>query len=186
MTAEKEVVGALITKQMENKTLFGLFFIIFISCSSSSESERKEINTSKKHVLEFNSDSAYSFVEKQVSFGPRYLSSKGWALCANYLENKLRSYTPYVIIQEAPVTTYDGKNHVFKNIIASFSPKKNNRIALFAHWDTRHIADHDNENPNDPILGANDGGSGVGVLIEIARQMKIDRTSVYRLLKNAS
>ena len=59
---------------------------------------------------------------------------------------------------------------MLKNIIASFSPEKNNRVALFAHWDSRHIADHDTENQSSPILGANDGGSGVGVLIELARQ----------------
>ena len=72
-------------------------------------------------------------------------------------------------MQEAPITTYDRKNHTLKNIIASFSHKKNNRIALFAHWDSRHIADHDTKNQSSPILGANDGGSGVGVLLELAR-----------------
>ena len=113
---------------------------------------------------------AYYFVEKQVSFGPRVISSKGWKNCADWLEKKFKTYTPNTIVQEAPIRTYDGKNHTLKNIIASFSPDKNNRVALFAHWDSRHIADHDTENQSSPILGANDGGSGVGVLIELARQ----------------
>ena len=73
------------------------------------------------------------------------------------------------MVQEARITTYDKRNHTLKNIIASFSPEKNNRIALFAHWDSRHIADYDTKNQDSPILGANDGGSGVGVLIELAR-----------------
>ena len=124
----------------------------------------------KIEVPTFNADSAYYFVEKQVSFGPRVISSKGWKNCAIWLENKFKTYTPNVMVQEGSITTYDGKNHTLKNIIASFSPKKNNRIALFAHWDSRHIADNDTQNQNSPILGANDGGSGVGVLLEMARK----------------
>jgi len=118
----------------------------------------------------FNSDSSYYFIEKQVSFGPRVISSKGWENCAIWIEKKFKTYTPNVIVQEAPIITYDGKNHTLKNIIASFSTEKNNRVALFAHWDSRHIADHDTKNTNSPILGANDGGSGVGILLEMARQ----------------
>ena len=126
----------------------------------------------------FNEDTAYYFVKKQVSFGPRVISSKGWEKCSFWIENQLLKYTSNVIIQQAPVTTYDGKNHVLKNIIASFSPKKRNRIALFAHWDSRHIADEDSENTSSPILGANDGGSGVGVLLEIARQISIQSPKI--------
>jgi Zn-dependent M28 family amino/carboxypeptidase len=73
--------------------------------------------------------------------------------------------------QKTDVTTYDGKKHELRNIIASFSPEKNNRVLLCAHWDTRHVADYDTINQNEPILGANDGGSGVAVLLEIARLM---------------
>ena len=110
----------------------------------------------------FNSDSAYTFIDKQVSFGPRFTSSKGWKECSIWLEKKLSNYVDTIIIQSPTITTYDGKSHSIRNIIASFSPEKNNRIALFAHWDTRHIADHDSLDPTSPILGANDGGSGVG------------------------
>ena len=59
-----------------------------------------------------------------------------------------------------------------------FLQTKKNRVALFAHWDSRHIADHDTENQNSPILGANDGGSGVGVLIELARQFSIKEPKI--------
>ena len=152
--------------------VLGIVVILFIS-SCSIEPQQKTISKNPKAKFEvptFNADSAYYFVEKQVSFGPRVISSKGWNNCATWLENKFKTYTPNVIVQEAPITTYDGKNHTLKNIITSFSPEKNNRIALFAHWDSRHIADYDTQNQNMPILGANDGGSGVGVLLEMARQ----------------
>jgi Zn-dependent M28 family amino/carboxypeptidase len=92
--------------------------------------------------------------------------------------DKLNSYNADVQIQEAPITTYDGENHMLKNIIASFSTEKNNRVALFAHWDSRHVADHDSVNTNQPILGANDGGSGVGVLLEIARNISLKNPTI--------
>jgi len=152
--------------------LTGLIILLISSCTT--EPQRKTKSTLKPKVKvevpTFNADSAYTFVAKQVSFGPRVISSKPWKNCAIWLEKKFKTYTPNVIVQEAAISTYDGKNHTLKNIIASFSPNKNNRVALFAHWDSRHIADQDTENKNTPILGANDGGSGVGVLLEMARQ----------------
>ena len=106
------------------------------------------------------------------------MSSVGWKNCALWLEKKLNSYCPNVIVQTAPTTTYDGKTHTLKNIIASFDPNKKNRVVLFAHWDTRHIADYDTKNKKDPILGANDGGSGVAVLIELARQFSLQSPNI--------
>ena len=99
------------------------------------------------------------------------ISTKAWDECSKYLATKLKSFDAVVKIQKAPIKTYDGKEHVLRNIIASFSIERNSRIALFAHWDSRHVADHDTINQNQPILGANDGGSGVGVLLEIARNI---------------
>jgi len=155
-------------------TIIVIITIILFACTNDPE-KTQEITQKKTKVKvdvpAFNSDSAYYFIEKQVSFGPRVISSKGWRNCAFWLEKKFLQYTPNVIVQESPITTYDGKKHILKNIIASFSTEKKNRIALFAHWDSRHIADQDSENKNSPILGANDGGSGVGVLLEIARQI---------------
>jgi hypothetical protein len=160
--------------------IFLFILIVFAGCSS--EPQPKKTNPKKPkakiEIPTFNADSAYYYVEKQVSFGPRVISSKAWENCAIWLENKFLQYTPNVVVQEAPTTTYDGKQHTLKNIIASFSPEKNNRIALFAHWDSRHIADHDTENQDNPILGANDGGSGVGVLIELARQFSIKNPKI--------
>ncbi|MEE2954011.1 MAG: M28 family peptidase [Bacteroidota bacterium] len=152
-----------------------IVLLCFVLLSCSSENNFKN-NPSKKTVVtipNFNADSAYHFVKTQVEFGPRALSTEGWRKCALYLEKKLSSYCKNVTVQEAKITTYDKKNHTLKNIIASFSPNKKNRIALFAHWDTRPIADHDTKNQDKPILGANDGGSGVGLLLEIARQFSI-------------
>tara|TARA_B100000902_G_scaffold155401_1_gene151847 strand:+ start:29931 stop:30950 length:1020 start_codon:yes stop_codon:yes gene_type:complete len=156
--------------------LFTFLSLIFYSCLI----EDQKDNTQKVNieVPNFSPDSAYHFIETQVNFGPRVISSKSWENCAIWLEKEFKKYTPHLIIQEAPVTTYDGKKHVLKNFIASFSPEKKNRVVLFAHWDSRHIADHDTINQEMPILGANDGGSGVGVLLEIARILKANETKI--------
>lgn len=172
------VVGNLMTKQMLRNCIFLLLCCLLFACSTEPEQQTKEVPKAKIEVPIFNPDSAYYFVEKQVSFGPRVISSTPWKNCAIWLEKKFKTYTPNVLVQEAPITTYDGKKHTLKNIIASFSPEKNNRIALFAHWDSRHIADHDTKNQDAPILGANDGGSGVGVLLELARQFSIKNPTI--------
>ena len=160
-------------------SFFALFVLFLCSCNLGDRTQKEtnlKTQKTKIEIPDFNADSAYFYVQKQVSFGPRVISSKAWKNCAVWLENKLLQYTPNVVVQEASVVTYDRKNHTLKNIIASFSPEKNNRIALFAHWDSRHIADYDTINTNLPILGANDGGSGVGILIELARQFSEKKT----------
>ena len=155
-----------------------IFLITIISCNSHQESATGKQPKIKIEVPDFNSDSAYFFVEQQVSFGPRVISSKAWDNCSKYLTNKLESYNAKVIVQQAPITTYDQKKHTLRNIIGSYSPKKNNRIALFAHWDSRHVADYDTINTSKPNLGANDGGSGVGVLLEIARNINLKNPKI--------
>ena len=157
---------------------FLIFLITIISCNSKQEKVTIKKSKVRIEVPNFNSDSAYFFVERQVSFGPRVISSKAWDQCSKYLTNKLESYGAKVIVQQAPITTYDQKKHTLRNIIGSYSPEKNNRIALFAHWDSRHVADYDTINTSQPILGANDGGSGVGVLLEIARNINLKNPKI--------
>ena len=157
---------------------FLILFITIIACNSNHKNVVEKKTKVKIEVPNFNSDSAYFFVEQQVNFGPRVISSKAWDNCSEYLTNKLESYNAKVIIQQAPITTYDQKKHTIRNIIGSYSPEKNNRIALFAHWDSRHVADYDTINTSKPILGANDGGSGVGVLLEIARNINLKNPKI--------
>ena len=154
--------------------IYILFALIAASCAENTDNT----DNTKKTIPKFNSDSAYSFVQRQVDFGPRVISSKAWENCAKYLEKKFSSYNANVLIQKTKITTYDNKDHTLNNIIASYLPKLNNRIALFAHWDSRHIADHDTINTENPILGANDGASGVGVLLELARNLNIQKPNI--------
>ncbi|HTF04482.1 MAG TPA: M28 family peptidase [Bacteroidia bacterium] len=119
----------------------------------------------------FNADSAYKYIEAQVAFGPRVPGTPGHAACANYITEKLKSFGLAVTVQEAPATLYTGRAITMKNIMAQYKPERTDRVLLVAHWDTRHIADRDTDTSfmSKPIDGANDGGSGVAVLLEIAR-----------------
>ena len=119
----------------------------------------------------FNGDSAYAFVAKQVAFGPRVPGTPAHKACGDWMVVKLKSYGATVVEQNAMVTIYNGQQVPMRNIIASWQPEKKERILLFAHWDTRPMADQDPERRNEAIDGANDGGSGVGVLLEIARNL---------------
>ncbi len=118
---------------------------------------------------EFNADSAYAFIAKQVAFGPRVPGTDAHKKCAEWLENKLKQYTPEVIVQSGTVVAHTGEELPMYNIMARFKPESSNRILLCAHWDTRPFADMDSGNKKSRFDGADDGGSGTGVLIEIAR-----------------
>ncbi|MBO5864704.1 MAG: M28 family peptidase [Bacteroidaceae bacterium] len=128
----------------------------------------------------FDADSAYSFVARQVAFGPRVPGTSTHRKCGDYLVDKLRSYGADVITQEVDLKAYNGDVLKARNIIAQFQPGKQERVMLCAHWDTRPWADSDPDKANHykPILGANDGGSGVGVLLEVARQLSMNPTGV--------
>ena len=128
----------------------------------------------------FDADSAFSFVERQVAFGFRVPGTVTHRKCGDYLVAKLRSYGAEVIEQAVDLKAYNGDAFRARNIIAQFQPHKQERVMLCAHWDTRPWADSDPDKSNHykPILGANDGGSGVGVLLEVARQLSMNPTGV--------
>ena len=120
---------------------------------------------------DFKADSAYAFIEKQVQFGPRIPGSVASQNTLQFLVSKLKSYGWTVTEQPFTAFRYDGKKLQGTNIIAQFQPAVAKRILLAAHWDARSIADKDSVRKNEPIDAANDGASGVGVLLEIARNL---------------
>ncbi len=155
-----------------------LIMLMVSGCTNSGKksSGTKSVSEAKGSTVKvpvFNADSAYSYVDKQVVFGPRVPNTKPHDLCADYLAGELKRFGADVIVQDAPVTAFDGTVLNAKNIIGQYNKEKKNRVLLFAHWDSRPFADHDPDpkNRNKPIPGANDGASGVGVLMEMARQI---------------
>ena len=160
---------------------FLLIVILLVASCSSCQSNKTSINTrtipntmSYQQVSpEFNADSAYLFMKTQVDYGPRIPNSAAHRECGDYLVTKLNEFGAEVIEQKAKLKTYDGILLNARNIIGVYNPEHKNRVLLFAHWDTRPFADQDQDKYKriQPILGANDGASGVGVLLEIARQI---------------
>ena len=157
------------------KIIYSILAMVLMSCGQTS----KPTTTTSQLTAQadqsnpfFNADSAYNYIETQVSFGPRVPNSAAHRACGNYLANQLKLFGAKVIEQEMSVTAYNGTVLQTKNVIGSYNPTAKKRVLLFAHWDTRPYADKDADeaNHNRPIDGADDGGSGVGVLLELARQ----------------
>lgn len=164
-------------------SIYLLFACVLIySCTNDNNTAKTEIKKETKtiDVPNFNSDSAYNYVAKQVEFGPRVPNTKEHNECATYLVAKLKEFGAEVIEQDFVATAFDGTKLKSKNIIGQFQADRQRRIMLCAHWDSRPFADFDNDYSlrNKPILGANDGASGVGVLLEIARLIGQKNTSV--------
>ncbi|MEY3919160.1 MAG: hypothetical protein RLZZ132_1497, partial [Bacteroidota bacterium] len=133
-----------------------------------------EVPAAEVNIVEtpdFKADSAYAFIEKQVQFGPRVPGSEASQNTLKFLVAKLKSYGWTVTEQPFTAFRYDGKKLQGTNIIAQFQPAIAKRILLSSHWDSRSIADKDSIRKNEPIDAANDGASGVGVLLEIARNL---------------
>ncbi len=144
------------------------------SCKGDSKNTEHTTITTPPSVITakapvFSADSAYAFVEKQVAFGPRVPNSSAHRKCGDYLIAQLKAYGGSVTAQDFTTTAYDGTKLSARNIIAAFNPQASKRILLAAHWDTRPFADKDTIKVKQPIDGANDGASGVGVLLEVAR-----------------
>jgi Zn-dependent M28 family amino/carboxypeptidase len=156
-----------------------LFGLLLFSCNTDNDKIKKPGTSSTTQVIEkvpvpaFNPDSAYKYVKEQVEFGPRVPNSDAHVKCGNYLIDKLKSFGISVKVQEFEAKAYDGTILKLRNIIASINPDASQRILLSAHWDTRPFADQDTKDKEKPIDGANDGGSGVGVLMEIARVLAL-------------
>ena len=121
----------------------------------------------------FNTDSAYSYIAQQVAFGTRVPNTPTHRECGEWIAGKLKEFGLEVVLQQANVSTHESVSLPITNIIGRLNPSAERRILLLAHWDTRPTADND-PNPSrksEPILGADDAASGVGVLLEVARQL---------------
>jgi len=157
-----------------NRVVLMVIFLGFLMTSC--KEEPQSIPPSKLVVPTFNVDSAYSFIEKQINFGPRVPGTDAQIVCKDWIKSKMEDYGASVIEQSYSAIIYNGEEKPGYNIMAQFNPKAKNRVMLAAHWDTRMVADKDNDKSrfNEPIDGADDGASGTAALIEIGRLLQTE------------
>lgn len=167
---------------MKQKQL--LYLLLLLGCLWSCKDDPKQVEEKKEElqyeIPPFSADSAYQFVAQQVAFGPRVPGTSEHKKASLWLEKKLASFTDKAFIQTGEATMYNGNDIPIYNIIGSINSDVSERVLLAAHWDSRHVADKDADpkQHTQPILGANDGASGVGVLLEIARQLQIENSEL--------
>lgn len=168
------------------KKILTIAFGIMLLAACGGKKQQQNIATSTAvdytavAIPNFDADSAMGFVAAQLDFGFRYPGSKGQLQCAQYLAHKMAEWCDTVMVQDFTTQLWDGQSVKGKNIIASMDPENQKRVLLAAHWDSRMWADHDPDEANHkkPIMGANDGASGVGALMEMARVMSKMRPGV--------
>lgn len=151
--------------------LFLSLIFLFVSCKQDRPVPAETIAKTAVKVPVVDGDRLYSLIEKQLSFGHRIPGTPEHLACRDWIVETLKSYGAIVELQPFKASFYDVKDADAFNIIASFNPEDTHRILLAAHYDTRMVAekDEDKTKRDDPIMGADDGGSGVAGLLEIAR-----------------
>ena len=159
--------------------LFYLFTFLLFSCGNTKKSTTVDA-VAQPVGPACVADSAYLFCQQQCDFGPRTMNSEAHELCAEWIAGKFRQYGMEVTLQKADLNGYDGTKLKSTNIIASYRPNLTDRLLLCAHWDSRPWADNDpNEaNHRKPVMAANDGASGIAVMLEVARLLASDSLNV--------
>lgn len=163
---------------MKTLAITVLAALCLCGCRQNASARAESATAVERHepaTAPFAADSAYAYVERQVAFGPRVPGTQEHAACGDWLVAQLRSRGAEVMEQRVTLTAFDGTRLPARNIFARFNPQATDRVLLLAHWDTRPWADNDPDpaNQTKPVPGANDGASGVGVLLEIARQLQL-------------
>ena len=146
-------------------------FLLLLSCGNLRKQTAGDSVTMQPIGPVFCADSAFTFCQQQCDFGPRTMNSQAHEACGLWIQQKFEQYGMSVIPQKANLKGYDGTILRSTNIIASYRPELKDRILLCAHWDSRPWADNDPDEANwkKPVMAANDGASGVAVMLEIAR-----------------
>ncbi len=152
-------------------TAFFLLAFLWKGCGGTTSISMNSPVTSA--VSEFSGEKAFELLVQQVEFGPRVPNSEASRKAQDFIAQKLKEAGSQVFRQTFTVT-YRGEKYQMANIIGVFKGKRDLKVLLCAHYDCRPVADQDPNpaNRNKPIPGANDGASGVSVLLEIARVLK--------------
>lgn len=140
-----------------------VFLSILIQCIS--------LNAFAGEIPGHNDEYLMNSIKKYEKFGPKVPGSIEHKHAGDWIVKELKSFNLTVKEQKTVIRNHKGKDVYIRNIIAQYNPKANRRYMFSAHWDNRPVADKDTVNKHLPILGANDGGSGVVVLLSMAKRI---------------
>jgi hypothetical protein len=155
-----------------------LFTLTGASCSGDRDAAQNGIDTIAVAPLrpptDFEGDVAYSYVKQQVAFGSRVPGTPAHLRTGDWISAQMRARADTVIEQRWTHVTKDGKRLALRNVLARFKPAATKRVLFLAHWDSRPISDsaEDPAQRTIPVPGANDGASGVAVLLSLADALK--------------
>lgn len=165
--------------------LLNLSFGILLSLTNCKESAREESPRratvdATVPIPQFDGESSYRYLIRQTNFGPRSAGSAGHEYCLQFLLSEFKKYADTVELQPFSYSNSRIGTVSLTNLIAHFSGTSTKRLLLTAHWDSRPWADSDADpkKHSQPILGANDGASGVAVLLEVARQLSLQKLPI--------
>lgn len=146
-----------------------VLLLLCVSCAKQQQSSHSAVRYA------FSADSAYHYIAQQVAFGARVPGTEEHTACADWLVKKLAQFGAQVQNQYGTMPNYAGETQPLRNIVAYLEGNTQHAILLCAHWDSRPWSDEEPlyENRFTPVIGANDGASGVGVILEIVRQLSI-------------
>ena len=169
--------------RMRKLCVFAILCSVILLVACKSRQATSDLSSLTPVGPAFVADSAYAYCQAQCDFGPRTMNSDAHELCAQWIIKKFEQFGCKVSTQQATLTGYDGTPLKSTNIIASYNPSDSissqgvsngGRILLCAHWDSRPWADNDPDSTawRKPVMAANDGASGVAVMLEIARLLQ--------------
>lgn len=159
--------------KLPNKYFAFFALLLFLAACTSEPAPPPPKPQKTVKVPRFESDTAFVKIEKQLAFGPRVPNTEAHDQCRQWLVQQFQNYGATVIEQAFTAKAYTGEDLKSTNIIAQYNPDHQKRVILAAHWDSRHISDADANEANQQkgVPAADDGGSGVAVLLEIARNL---------------
>ena len=168
-------------KHLSYLTSFIIAIVVACSCAACKNTKSNTVTEDKSGLKPegptFSPDSAYEYCKKQCDFGPRVMNSTAHEQCGVWIADMFKRFGCKVTEQKTTLKGWDGKALKCTNIIASYNPEAEKRILVCAHWDSRPWADNDPDKANHhkPVMGANDGASGVAVMLELARILNQDK-----------
>ena len=150
-----------------------LLLLLCVSCVKQQQS-----STTNSQLSTFSADSAYTYIAQQLAFGARVPGTQAHEACGDWLVSELARHGAQVKNQHGTMTNYAGKPQAIRNIVAILEGNTSHAILLCAHWDCRPWSDEEElyEDRFEPVMGANDGASGVGVILEMVRQLSIRKS----------